>query len=151
MTAFLTGGTRSRNAIRASPWVAAQRLPKASGAPGAGGASRLQALVRGPGVMDLRAAVDFVAGSARESAKGNGAARGRRVHTVSNRERRAGPVSLVMPDGERLAPVNSDSRRVIEKELCPTYKSPRPRVTRSFAIFGGVRWTIGSSKSHRVV
>ncbi len=36
------------------------------------------------------------------------------------------PVALVMPDGERLEPLNRDSRRVIEKELCPTYKETTP-------------------------
>jgi hypothetical protein len=31
------------------------------------------------------------------------------------------PVSLVLPDGTRLEPLNRDSRRMLEKELCPTF------------------------------
>ena len=30
-------------------------------------------------------------------------------------------VTLVLPDGSRLEPLNRDSRRVLEKELCPTF------------------------------
>jgi hypothetical protein len=31
------------------------------------------------------------------------------------------PVALVLPDGTRLEPLNRESRRVLEKELCPTF------------------------------
>ena len=36
------------------------------------------------------------------------------------------PVALVLPDGTRLEPFNRDSRRVLEKELCPTYVDTSP-------------------------
>jgi hypothetical protein len=36
------------------------------------------------------------------------------------------PVSLVLPDGDHLEPLNRDSRRVIEKELCPEYTETTP-------------------------
>jgi len=32
-----------------------------------------------------------------------------------------GSVTLVLPDGARLEPLNRDSRRVLEKQLCPTF------------------------------
>src|ERR1019366_10251334 len=31
------------------------------------------------------------------------------------------PVALVLPDGTRLEPLNRESRRMLEKELCPTF------------------------------
>ena len=37
-----------------------------------------------------------------------------------------GSVALVLPDGTRLEPLNRDSRRVLEKELCPTYVDTSP-------------------------
>ena len=45
------------------------------------------------------------------------------------------PVALVLPSGERLEPLNRDSRRVLEKELSPTFKETLPSgqtVTRQF-------------------
>ena len=45
------------------------------------------------------------------------------------------PVALVLPDGTRLEPLNRDSRRVLEKELCPTYVDTSPtgkEITRKF-------------------
>jgi hypothetical protein len=44
-------------------------------------------------------------------------------------------VTLVLPDGSRLEPLNRDSRRVLEKELCPTYVDTSPTgkpITRKF-------------------
>ena len=46
-----------------------------------------------------------------------------------------GSVALVLPDGSRLEPLNRDSRRVLEKELCPTYVDTSPtgkEITRRF-------------------
>jgi hypothetical protein len=34
------------------------------------------------------------------------------------------PVALVLPDGTRLDPLNRESRRMLEKELCPTFTEP---------------------------
>jgi hypothetical protein len=55
---------RGEEIRRHPPWVAAKRLPEASGAPGAGGANRLQALGRGPGVTNFRPALGLAVGSA---------------------------------------------------------------------------------------
>lgn len=48
------------------------------------------------------------------------------------------PVSLAMPDDQRLAILNRDSRRVIEKELCPQYTETTPE---GHAVIGHLRWT----------
>lgn len=37
-----------------------------------------------------------------------------------------GPVTLHLPDGGKLAPLNRDSRRILEKQLEPTYTSTSP-------------------------
>ncbi len=37
-----------------------------------------------------------------------------------------GAVTLVLPDGTRLEPLNRDSRRLLEKELCPTFAETSP-------------------------
>lgn len=37
-----------------------------------------------------------------------------------------GPVALIMPDGTRLEPLNRNSRRVLEKEIAPTYTVAQP-------------------------
>ncbi len=48
------------------------------------------------------------------------------------------PVSLVMPDGEHLEPLNRDSRRVLEKELCPQYTETTPE---GHAVIRHFRWS----------
>jgi hypothetical protein len=48
------------------------------------------------------------------------------------------PVSLVMPDGEHLEPLNRDSRRVLEKELCPQYTETTPQ---GHAVIRHFRWS----------
>jgi hypothetical protein len=45
------------------------------------------------------------------------------------------PVALLLPDGTRLDPLNRESRRLLEKELCPTFTETTPSgaaVTRHF-------------------
>jgi len=37
-----------------------------------------------------------------------------------------GSVTLVLPDGTRLEPLNRDSQRLLEKELCPTFTETSP-------------------------
>jgi hypothetical protein len=48
------------------------------------------------------------------------------------------PVSLLLPDGERLEPLNRDSRRVLEKQLSPVYTEATPE---GFAVTRHFRWS----------
>jgi hypothetical protein len=45
------------------------------------------------------------------------------------------PVALVLPDGSRLEPLNRESRRLLEKQICPTFTETTPSgetITRHF-------------------
>ncbi len=45
------------------------------------------------------------------------------------------PVALVLPDGSRLEPLNRESRRLLEKQICPTFTETAPSgetITRHF-------------------
>jgi len=48
------------------------------------------------------------------------------------------PVALVLPDGTRLEPLNRESRRMLEKELCPTFTETSKD---GHAISRGFRWS----------
>ena len=49
-----------------------------------------------------------------------------------------GSVALALPDGQRLEPLNRDSRRVLEKQLCPTYTETLPD---GHAVVRHFRWS----------
>jgi hypothetical protein len=75
------------------------------------------------------------------------------------------PVALVLPDGQRLEPLNRESRRLLEKQICPTFTETTPSGEsvvrhfrwssmddRIFEIASGARgkagWDLGAFKEH---